>query len=749
MRRKGKYTKKPSLKQRISRGLAHPFQRNHRVNRKKLFLIIGSALLAFLILTPLITYAIFARDIADPERLMNRSQTGVALFDKEGRVFYRTANSKEVERVKLNNIAKPMQKALIASEDQSFYKHSGISFRGMLGALYGNIIQHDATAYGGSTLTQQLVKNTLLTDDKNFLRKYQELFMAVAVERTYSKDQILEMYLNSVYFGENAFGIKEAARTYFNKSPSELTVAESSMLVGLLPAPSAYSPISGDAELAKRQQKRVLKLMEEEKYITHAEREAAENEPLAYAPPQSHHNTEAPHFATMVIDELKKKYGEEKVIRSGFKVKTGLDLDWQREAEKIVADQTAINAYRGGNDAALVAIDPKTGEIRALVGSSDWNNPEFGQVNMAIGKRQPGSSFKPIYYTQALENKLITPATIMHDKPTTYGTYKPENYDFRFRGDITVRDALSQSLNIPAVDVMQELGVKKAVETAKRMGISTLKNPDQYGLSLALGAAEVKPLEMTNAYAAFANKGLQYKATSIVEIDDKFGAKAYKYTPEEKRVMGSGASFLISDILSDNAARAPTFGSSLNTSRDTAVKTGSTDDNRDAWTIGYTPDIAVGVWVGNDKNEPMQVGGSAMAGPIWRKSIETFFDDLPNSRFSAPSSVSEVSICYGSGARAIHEGSNTYKEFFLSGAQPNKTCNESSPKREEQPPKQETTPEPPRTPQPEQVEPDPDTPEDPDQPTDPGTDPTNPNDPSNPNNPTNPPNGNPQTQVNP
>lgn len=363
--------------------------------------------------------------------------------------------------------------------------------------------------------------------------------------------------------------------------------------------------------------------------------------------------------------------GEEAVIRSGFRVKTSLDLDWQKQAESIVSAQTAINAPRKGDSAALVAIDPKTGEIRALVGSPDWSNAEYGKINFATNARQPGSSFKPIYFTKALEQKVITPATIVRDEATDFGGYKPNNFDFRFRGDISIRNALPQSLNIPAVKVMQKLGVGTALSAAKDLGITTLKgSSSDYGLALALGAGEVTPLQMTNAYASFANQGRQYETTTLVSVDNKFGKNIYKHSPVSKRVMSSEASFLISDILSDNTARAPTFGSSLNTSRDTAVKTGSTDDNRDAWTIGYTPGVAVGVWVGNHANEIMSSGGSAMAGPIWRKSIEAFFKDVTDEDFTQPSTVQKVSICRGTEKRAVTSGSNTFNEYFISSTIP-------------------------------------------------------------------------------
>lgn len=676
MKRQGKYTKKPSVKTRAKYAYTGRFGWWKRLSWKRRFLVVAIPIIGLAVLIPLLTYGYYAQDISDPERLMNRSQTGVIIMDKDGQEFYRSGTAENRPLLELDQISDNMEQAVLASEDKDFYEHGGVSIKSLAAALYANILSKDATAYGGSTLTQQLVKNTLLSSNKSFLRKYQELFMSIAVERQYSKDEILSMYLNSVYFGENAFGIQDAAKVYFNKSPADLTVSESSMLVGLLPAPSAYSPVSGDPVKAKQRQAYVLGRMVEDGYVTSAESSAALAQVLVYAPSEQGSDNHAPHFAEMVIDELNEKYGEETVIRSGFRVKTSLDLDWQKQAESIVAAQTAINARSGGDSAALVAIDPKSGEIRALVGSPDWNNAEYGKINFATNARQPGSSFKPIYFSQALGEKLITPATIIRDEATDFGGYKPNNYDFRFRGDITVRNALSQSLNIPAVKVMEGLGVKNALAAAKRLGITTLNgDSSQYGLSLALGAGEATPLQMTNAYAAFANQGKQFDTTTLVSVDNKFGKNIYVHKPTSKRALSSEASFLISDIISDNTARAPTFGSSLNTSRDTAVKTGSTDDNRDAWTIGYTPTVAVGVWVGNHANTVMSSGGSSMAGPIWRKSIEVFFKDVADEKFVQPSSVTQLSICRGTEKRAIYSGSNTFKEFFISGTTPSSTCN--------------------------------------------------------------------------
>lgn len=676
MVRQGTYTKRPSVLNRLKASATRRWQWFKGLSRRKKIAIILGPIVAFLLLVPILTYLYFANIISDPERLMNNNRTGIVLEDQGGQVIYSLGRAEKSELVGLDQINDDVEKALIATEDKNFYNHSGFSFLSIIGALIANFSAGDPTAYGGSTLTQQLVGSVLFTESQNYVEKYQELFLSVAVEQRYSKEEILTFYLNSAYFGEGAFGIKAAAETYFGKLPSELTLAESTMLVGLLPAPSAYSPISGNEEFGRERQELVLSRMVEEKYIQEDAKQAAIATELAYSAPQDRTNS-APHFTEMVLNELYEKYGEERVTRSGYRVKTSLNLDWQKQAEQFVADQTAINAPLGGRNAAMVAIDPRTGEVRALVGSANYDDPTFGKVNMATTARQPGSSFKPIYYTEALDERQITPATIMKDEAKTYGSYAPQNFDFRFRGNISIRNALAQSLNIPAVDVLQELGVERAIDTAQRMNISTINDDQDYGLSLALGAGEAKPIEMTNAYAAFANGGEQYDITLINSISDKFDKKIFTYRPSVERVQSAQASFLISDILSDNNARAPTFGASLNVpGRDVAVKTGSTDDNRDAWTIGYTPSLAVGVWVGNNENEVMQSGGSAFAGPIWRKSMQAFLSDSADEGFKQPSGISQVAVCSSNGLRATGGGTaGTYKEFFISGTVPTETCN--------------------------------------------------------------------------
>ena len=647
------------------------------LSRLKKVLVITVPIVLILIIIAIATYAYYASTISDPERLMNYNSTGVVLLDRSGETFYSSGTADKGERLSLDKISDYTEKALVASEDKNFYEHGGFSVISIVGALFANLRSGDATGYGGSTLTQQLAKNTLLSSNQTFLRKYQELTVSVAIEQRYSKDEILDMYLNSVYYGEGAFGIEAAAKTYFGKSAADLGLAESAMLIGVLPAPSAYSPITGNIQYAKERQATVLQRMVDNGAITQAEADAAKVQELAYAPQDTGVNDLAPHFAEMVLSELYEKYGEEVVARSGFRVTTTLDLSLQRSANDAVTNQIAYIQANGGSNASVVAIDPTTGAIRALVGSADYDNADFGKVNMATTVRQPGSSIKPLYYTEAMQRRLITPATVLQDKATDFGGYAPQNADRRFRGNVTARSALSQSLNIPAVEVMQQLGVSDAIAAFKRLGLTTLNDTTEYGLPLALGSAEARLTEMTNAYAAFANSGSQFDTVMIDGIKDKYNKEVFKATAAAPtQVMSSEASFLISDILNDESARAPIFGSSLNTNGyDVAVKTGTTDEARDAWTIGYAKQLAVGVWVGNNNNTPMGNGGSAMAGPIWRNVLLAGLKGQANQAFVAPSNIERVSICRSNGLRAVGGGTDgVYQEYFIKGATPAGTC---------------------------------------------------------------------------
>lgn len=685
MRRQGKYTRRVTPAQHVKRQVKHRFRWWSQLSWKKRLLVVGGPILAFLIILPLATYWYFAKDIADQDRLMNRNNTGIVIYANDGKTeVYSTGRAEHHTLLPLDKMSEPLKEALIASEDKDFYKHSGFSVFSTLRAVYG-YVANGGGSFGGSTITQQLAKITVLSSNRSWLRQYQAFSIAVAIENTYSKDQILEMYLNSVYFGESAFGIEDAAKAYFGTTPDKLTLAQSAMLIGVLPAPSVYSPVSGSVEYAKERQVTVLNRMVANGYITETEKQSALAEQLVYQPARSPINDSiAPHYTEMVLDELYAKYGEETVTRSGYQVTTTLDANVQSQLQTAISANMPTITRNGGSNSAAVAIDPTSGEVRGLVGSYDWKNEQFGKVNVATSLRQPGSSFKPIYYAQALADGTVTPATILKDVRTDFGGgYVPQNADRRFRGDVTVRNALDWSLNIPAIEVMQKVGLKKTVETAQKLGLKSIDDKkNDYGLSLALGAAEVTPLQMTNVYAAYANGGEQYDTSIIKSIGSKYGEKIFETKKvDPKRVISAQGAFLLSNILSDNAARSAVFGSSLNVYdaktravKPVAVKTGTTNDSRDAWTMGYTPQMAIGVWVGNNDNSQMNNGGSIMAGPIFTKAMGAIMAGV-DTKFPNVDGVVQKNVCLSNhGIADVAARGSTYSEWFLATALPRATC---------------------------------------------------------------------------
>lgn len=654
-------------------------QKFRRMSKKRRVLLVGWSVGSVLIITALATTVYFANSLGSKERIMNRNKTGLTLVDQAGQPFYRFYNAHSSTYVTLDKIAPVAKQAALASEDKNFYEHSGFSVKGVANAVYQNL-RPGGLDNGGSTITQQLVKNALLSQQRSFVRKYQELVLSIEIERRYSKDEILEMYLNSVYFGEGAFGIENAAQTYFGTSAANLDLAQASMLIGLLPAPSAYSPISGDSAKAKTRQTYVLGRMGEDMLIESAAQIAALNQPLSYAPPKTEEQQRAPHFALMVKEELEAKYGEERIARSGYVVKTSLNLGWQTIAENAVANQVSRLANNNVTNGSVVVIDPKTGEIRALVGSKDWNNDVFGKFNIATSKnRQPGSSFKPLVYASGIEARTFSAATIFKDQATDFGGgYMPKNYDLRYRGDVTLRRALANSLNIPAVDALKQVGIENTAETARKLGVSTLDNGDSLNLSLALGTAPIPLVEMTNAYAVLANAGQFNRYTTVSQITNKDGKQIFIHRAENKRAISPQTSYIISSILSDNRARSESFGDSLTLrNRTAAIKTGTTEDYRDALAIGYTPSIAVGVWIGNNDNTPMtRIAGSSGAAPIWSTIMQQILGATVNEQFTVPVGLTSRSVCRANGALAQSGGTNTLTEYFLPGTLPKTTCNQ-------------------------------------------------------------------------
>lgn len=643
--------------------------------------IVIGFIISFVIIIPLNSHRQFATILKNPTYIVNQKDQGITLYDRHGRSFFHFYEAKPKHIIPLSNIPPITQHAIIAIEDQTFYQHLGLSPRGIIRSLKANT-QAGKIVYGGSTITQQVVKNTLLTPQKSWLRKYKEAFLALELELRYSKQQILEMYFNTAYFGEGAFGIEEAAQTYFQISAKDLNLAQSALLAGLLTQPSLLSPLSYDPNAAFNRQKIVLQNMAEQGYITLAEKEGALQEKLVFNPEPIARSAAAPHFALYVRDQLIQEFGEPYVIRSGLRVTTTLDLDIQAQAQEAITSQVAALKTRGAGNGAAVVIDPLSHEILAMVGSTSWYDPKWGKANMAISPRQTGSAFKPIVYAAAFEKQLITPATILLDIPTTFGAnYRPQDYDGKSRGPVTVRRALANSLNVPAVAVMQKAGVTAVTQLAKALSITSLSQAQDHNLALALGAGEISLLELTNSYSTFAAVGNHLPAQAIISITDKQeqAVAMAKATPAQK--VSPATAFLISSILSDNTARAEIFGRTLTISRPAAVKTGTSQNYRDAWTVGYTPQLAVGVWIGNNDNTPMQaLAGALGAAPAWKNIMETTLTNHAILAFEPPQNIQKVTLC-----RRLNPTPQTgeetppptvarYQEYFLAGSSPKNRC---------------------------------------------------------------------------
>lgn len=624
-------------------------------------------------------YIYYDQYITSPEKLLNYKDKGVILTDRNDIPFYYINNAKNDDYVPLNDISPYLPKAIVAAEDHAFYRHGGVSLQGILRSILLDF-QTGSFSYGGSTITQQLVKNTLLSPQKSISRKLEEAVLAFDVESKYTKNKIIEMYMNTIYYGDGAIGIKEASLLYFNKKPKDLTLQEAAYLAGMLKFPSLLSPYTGDIERGMRIQSQVVRSMASQNLITNEEAKSALDKTIAFSKGNEDKNNEAPHFALLVEDKLKQMYGDE-VVYEGLKVKTSLDIEWQRFAQSVVEAEVDRNAANGVGNGAVVVMDPTNGEVLVLIGSKNWFNEQFGRVNMALSPRQPGSSFKPIVYSLAIDEGQITPATVLKDQPTKYliGSncrstnsncyYTPHDFDNRYRGPVTVRRALANSLNIPAVEVMNRVGIDTVLQRAPDFGITTLKDRSFYGsgLSLVLGSAEVPPLQMADAYATFANNGKRPDPVYILEVRDKFGNLKYHYQPVLHDVITPQSAYLITSILSDDAARREEFGSLLSTPFHAAVKTGTTENFRDAWTIGYTSHLVTAVWVGNNDARPIyNLPGSLAAAPIWRRIMEKFAVNFKG--FTKPDGIVAATYCdyTSSGSARL--------EYFIDGTQPSSSC---------------------------------------------------------------------------
>jgi 1A family penicillin-binding protein len=633
-------------------------------------------------------YALIAAELPAPEELINRQTVFVSskIYDRDGNLLYELVDPEGGRRthVPLERISPFVIQATIATEDADFYRHPGFNPIAILRAAYFNVRYGEITS-GASTITQQVVKNLLLSAEErvqqSYWRKIREVILAAEVTRRYPRDTILEIYLNENNYGNLSYGIEAAAQTYFGVSAADLNLAQASFLAGLPQAPAVYDVFAGGRDQALARHQDVLRLMVEQGYISQAEAAAAEAEIANYefVPPISSETIPAPHFVVYVRQVMEATYGPDMLYRGeGLRIYTTLDPALQALAEQTVATHVAGLADRNATNGALVAIEPDTGFIVAMVGSADFYNEEIdGQVNVALRERQPGSSIKPLTYVAAFEQGW-TPSTVIWDMETEFPDganppYVPRNYDESFHGPVSMRSALANSYNIPAVKALQFIGVASLQEMAARLGITTLTR-DTYGLSLTLGGGEVKLLEMTGAYAVFANGGVRVPPTPILRIEEADGDVLVDNSqPEGEQVISPEHAFLITDILSDREARCPAFGcpNVLEISRPAAAKTGTTNDYRDAWTIGYTPDLVTGVWVGNaDNSEMIDLPGSRGAGPIWHDFMEAATGGMPVSQFVRPEGIVDMEICADSGTQPSEHCPRTRMEIFAEDQPP-------------------------------------------------------------------------------
>lgn len=577
------------------------------------------------------------------------------IYDRTGEIVLYDLNQ-DVRRtiIPFEEMSRNIKNATVAIEDDQFYDHIGIDFTAIIRAAVSNFQQGDLLGgQGGSTITQQVIKNSLLDRDKKLSRKIKEAILSIKLERVLSKEQILEVYLNEIPYGGTIYGVEEASQAFFGKRASDITIPEAAYLAAIPQAPTYLSPYGNNRDALDRRQQLVLDRMRLNGFITVEEYEEAKSTPVEFQP-QAVTGIRAPHFVMYVIEQLAEKYGEEAMAEQGFRVITTLDWELQKQAEQIVAQKVASNTVRfNATNAGLIATDPQTGDLLVMVGSRDYFSDEIdGNFNVTLSSRQPGSSIKPFVYANAFRKGYL-PSTILFDVPTQFSPqcepyslssespcYAPQNYNHKFVGPISMRNALAQSLNIPAVKTLYLAGLKDTLKFVADMGLTTLNEPDRYGLTLVLGGGEVRLIDMTYAYGVFANGGLKATPRSILKIEDSRGNVIEETEVHTSRVLDENVAYMISDVLSDNVARAPLWGSNSMIyfkDRDVAAKSGSTNNLRDAWIMGYTPNLAVGAWFGNNDNSAMGGGLSGLiTTPMWRAFMDVALPTIPEETFPQP-----------------------------------------------------------------------------------------------------------------
>ncbi|MEK7180836.1 MAG: PBP1A family penicillin-binding protein [Patescibacteria group bacterium] len=616
-----------------------------------LFLLVG---ILGLIILGILSFLYFSKDLPTPDQIINRQVSeSTKIYDRTGKVIlYEISGGQKRTSISFEEIPQSLKDATIAIEDEKFYQEPGFSIRGILRALLVNLSK-GKILQGGSTITQQLARNAFLSPEQTIVRKIKEFLLAIQLNRRYSKDKILNLYLNEIPYGPTIYGVESASQAYFNKHSKDLALAESAILAALPKAPSYYYPWGAHQKELLNRSRLVLKKMMELKKISPEDYKKANVEKVSFAP-QEERGIKAPHFVISIQDYLVQKYGEDSVRLGGLKVITTLDWELQQAAEKAVLEGAKRNEelYTGKN-AALIAQDPKTGQILAMVGSRDYfDTKNEGNFNVATqGLRQPGSALKPFVYLAAFE-KGYTPDTILFDVPTEFDStgdpqksYHPENFDGIFRGPVSLRRALAQSINIPAVKTLYLVSIPDVLEVLKNFGVTTLNDPRRYGLSLVLGGGEVKLVDMVGAYSVLSQNGIEHPQTSILEIKDNKGNVLESFKDSSREVVSAQYPRLINDVLSDVDARSALYSNSLNltlvSGHDIALKTGTSNDYRDAWVFGYTPAFVAGVWAGNNNNAPMQKKGSSIlaALPIWHAFMSEALKNKPPEAFSRPDPV--------------------------------------------------------------------------------------------------------------
>lgn len=622
-------------------------------------------------------YITIFKGLPSPKDLTSRPlQVSTKIYDKNGVLLYKIFKDQNRTLVSLSDIPLHVRLATLAAEDAEFYSHPGFSIRGIIRAAVRNVEKGELS--GGSTITQQLVKNALLTPEKTLARKIREVILAMDVERVFTKDQILEMYLNEVSYGGTAYGIKEGSEEYFSKEVKNLTLSEAAYLAGLTVSPTKLSPFGENPELAKDRRDEVLKLMRINKFITVEQEEEAKKEEIKITP--GNKDIKAPHFVMYVRQILVDKYGEDMVEKGGLEVTTTLDYEVQKMAQAAVKDEVdKLKNLKVGNGAAIV-INPQTGEILAMVGSRDYFDPNGGNVNVALRLRQPGSSIKVVNYSYALSHGF-TPATILDDSPTIFNVaglpaYTPRNYDGEYRGKITLRSALAQSRNVPAVKVLASYGVTKMIEQGRLMGITTWSDPSMYGLSLTLGGGDIKLIDLAQVFATIADMGKKKDITAITsvknykgEILEKSGGSSFS------EVVDPRVAYQLIDILKDNDARAPEFGTRsylvIPNHPEVAVKTGTSNDLKDNLTIGFNQNYLVAVWVGNNDSTPMSRVASGVTGasPIWNKIMVNLLGNSQSKNWEIPDGLIKKD-CYGRAEYFLKENVSNCAPIPIPSPQP-------------------------------------------------------------------------------